>query len=151
MDDTTQDLPQPDEYRSPWRAIAFIFIGLIVASAAVYGIYRMTSSGDSEDTASNPTAAPNVVASDTDEVITEINQNPSLRLFAEAGTTYVENDGNVTMSSILVLDGAAATVCDLGTISPGDRQPCAEASGALGPLTATGSGPQGQPVETGLE
>ena len=150
MDEHNENLPRPEEYRTPWRAIMFIFIGLVVASAAVYGIYRITSSEDS-NASSNPTSAPNIVASDTDEVVTEIRQNPSLRLFNEEGTTYVENDGNVTMSGIQVLDAAGATVCDLGTVSPGDRQPCPGAGSALGPITATGSGPQGQPVETGLE
>lgn len=152
MDANNQDLPGPDDnYRSPRRAIALIFVALIVASAAVYGIYRMTSNRDGEDAASNPTSVPNVVASDTDEVVTEIRQEPSLRLFEEEATVYVENDGNVTMSGVEVRDGAGAAACDLGTISPGDRQPCAAASDALSPITAVGSGPQGQAVETGLE
>jgi hypothetical protein len=142
----------PDGYRSPRRAIAFIFIGLVIASLVIFGIYQLTKSDDADDTAAGvtETTQSNTVSA-SDEDITELPQNPSLRLFEEEGTTYVGNDGNVTMSNIQVLDAAGATVCDLGTISPGDRLPCPEAASALGPVTATGSGPQGQPVETGLE
>ena len=151
MDEHNENLPQPEEYRTPWRAITFIFIGLVVASAAVFAIYQLTKSDrDSTATAVTETTQSNTVSA-SDEDITELPQNPSLRLFDEDGTTYVENDGNVTMSGIQVLDAAGATVCDLGTVSPGDRQPCPGAGSALGPITATGSGPQGQPVETGLE
>jgi hypothetical protein len=141
----------PDEYRSPRRAIAFIFVGLVVASLVVFAIYQFTKSDDGDEvaTATETTQVNTVSASDED--ITELPQNPSLRLFDEEGTIYVENDGNVTMSSIQVLDAAGATVCELGTISPGDRQPCPAAANALGPIVATGSGPQGQAVETGLE
>ena len=142
MDSDNKDLPPSvDEYRRPWRAIMFIFIGLLVASGAVLAVYQLTKS----DTNDEP-----VEAAPSDGGVS-IPQVPSLRLFEEAGTVYVENDGNVTMSGIEVRDGAGAAVCDLGTISPGDRQPCEAASDALSPITAVGSGPQGQPVETGLE
>jgi len=67
----------------------------------------------------------------------------------EEGTLYVENDGNVTMSDIEVRDATGTAVCTLGTISPGDREPCEEAGDAQG-LIVVGSGPQGQPVEAGL-
>ena len=141
MDENKEGLPQPEDYRSPWRTIAFIFIGLIVASAAVFAVYQLTKS-DTNDQSAETTPGDSGV---------ELPQNPSLRLLEEEGTIYVENDGNVTMSSIKVSDAAGAEVCDLGTISPGDRSPCPGGTDALRPLTATGSGPQGQPVETSLE
>ena len=142
MDENKEDLPQPDDdYRSPWRAIAFIFLGLIIASGVVFAVYQLTKSDT--DGATDQTAPP--------EGGVELPQNPSLRIFEEEATIYVENDGNVTMSSIEVRDGAGTVVCDLGTISPGDRQPCDAATSALSPITAAGSGPQGQPVEVTLE
>ena len=143
MDPNNQDLPESvDAERRPWRAIAFIFIGLLIASGIVIAVYQLTKSDDGGDTDQAAVAIDDGV---------DLPQNPSLRLFEDADTIYVENDGNVTMSGIQVLDGASVAVCDLGTISPGDRQPCDAASDALSPVTATGSGPQGQAVETGLE
>ena len=73
-------------------------------------------------------------------------QNPSLRLFDEGGTWYVENDGNVTMSEIEVSDAAGTVVCSISTLSPDERAACDGAGSGEG-LTASGSGPQGQPVE----
>lgn len=78
-----------------------------------------------------------------------IPQVPSLRMFIESGTVFVENDGNVTMSDVEVRDVGGAVLCSMGVISPGDRQACDEASGSDG-LTAYGRGPQGQEVEDTL-
>ena len=70
-----------------WGLVALIVVGFLVASGIVYAIYQVTNSDDDGTAASTETtAAPRVVASDTDEVITEIPQNPSLRLYAEEGT-----------------------------------------------------------------
>ena len=117
MDDLNEGLPQPDDDRPPWRTIALIFIGLVVASAAVFAVYQLTKSDDDDVATATETTQANIVSA-SDEDVTELPQNPSLRLFDDAGTIYVENDGNVTMSSIEVRDGAGAAVCDLGTISP---------------------------------
>jgi hypothetical protein len=69
-----------------------------------------------------------------------------LKLLFEGGIWHVENDGNVTMSEVQVRDPAGAVICDLGTLSPGDRQPCEDA-GDRQDLVAAGQGPQGQKVE----
>jgi hypothetical protein len=145
---SNKGLPQ-GEYRRPWGVVALIFFGLIVASGIVYGIHRITSSDDDGGAAATETTQGNTVSA-SDEDITELPQNPSLRLFEEEGTTYVENDGNVTMSEVAVRDAAGATVCDMGTLSPADRQAC-DVADALRPIVAVGSGPQGQAVETRLE
>ena len=139
-------MPQPRPKR-PWLAISLILLGFLVASGIVYGIYQATSGDDAAATETTVRQPATVSASDED--VTELPQNPSLRLFEDEGTTYVENDGNVTMSGVEVRDGAGATVCDLGTLSPADRQPCAAAADALAPISAVGSGPQGQAVEVG--
>ena len=151
MADRNDKLPDPDDsYRSPRRALMFVLLGLVVASLAVIAVWQLTNSDSSDTAAVTETTQPSTVSA-SDEDVTELPQNPSLRIFDDAGTVYVENDGNVTMSSIQVLDAAGASLCDLGTISPGDRAPCAEAADALKPIKATGSGPQGQPAESVLE
>jgi hypothetical protein len=108
---------------------------VVVILAGAGGAYYLLNSDDSD-----------VPAVEDDEGVVELPQNPSLRLFDEGGTWYVENDGNVTMSEIEVRDASGNVVCSLGTVSPGDRAACEEATDGEG-LTATGSGPQGQPVE----
>ena len=79
----------------------------------------------------------------------ELPQDPSLRMFLEADAVYVENDGNVTMSDVEVRDGSGDVLCDVGTLSPDDREPCDEADG-VDDVTAFGVGPQGQKVQVGL-
>jgi hypothetical protein len=75
-------------------------------------------------------------------------QNPSLRLLEENDTWFVENDGNVTMSEIVVRDGPDSVICDLGTLSPDDRASC-DAAGEADDLSVFGLGPQGQVVDVG--
>jgi hypothetical protein len=72
-----------------------------------------------------------------------------LRMFLEGDAVYVENDGNVTMSDVEVRDGSGDVLCDVGTLSPDDREPCDEADG-VDDATAFGVGPQGQQVEVAL-
>lgn len=74
-------------------------------------------------------------------------QNPSLALAEDDGRWFVANDGNVTMSDVELRDGDDV-VCELGTISPGDRATCDDASGLDDPA-AFGRGPQGQEVRVG--
>jgi len=78
----------------------------------------------------------------------ELPQNPSLRITVEDETLYVENDGNVTMSDVEVREESGDVVCELGTLSPDDREPCEEAAGR-DDLSAHGLGPQGQEVDVG--
>ena len=120
-------------WRRPWVIIAII----VVAAAIGAALFFAFNSGSSDDTTDTGNGGG----------VVELPQNPSLRLFEEDGTWYVENDGNVTMSEIEVADGSGAVVCELGRLSPDDRAACDEASGDG--LVATGSGPQGQPVEVG--
>lgn len=117
---------------------AAVLVGVVIVAGAAYGLYEVLRS-DSETAGT--------VTPDTGVVLP---QNPSLLMVVEDGTLYVENDGNVTMSDIEVRDEAGTVICDMGVISPGDRQACDEAGGAED-LTAFGSGPQGQAVEVGLE
>ena len=118
-------------------------LGVLVLLAAAAATWYFVSDGDffGDDT------------DDQEEVAggggVPIPQVPSLRMFIEGGTVFVENDGNVTMSDVEVRDVADAVVCSMGVISPGDRQACEEAAGAEG-LTAHGRGPQGQEVEDTL-
>ena len=95
--------------------------------------------GGDDDASPDTTASSGAVA---------LPQNPSLRLFVDDGTTYVENDGNVTMSDVEVREDGGDVVCTLGTLSPDDRAPCDEAGGR-DDLVAHGLGPQGQEVEVG--
>ena len=115
-----------------WVAVAVV--GLIVLAGAGYLVYDATQSDD--DTESTIPDDGGVV----------LPQNPSLRLLLEDGVWFVENDGNVTMSEIEVRDDTDEIICEIGTMSPDDRQACEEA-GENQDLVVIGQGPQGQPVE----
>jgi hypothetical protein len=131
-----------------------MILGAVVLAAAVGGGVVL-SNRDTPSAAPTPsdsaatvatTAAPAepIVVSDSDEVITEIPQEPSLAIVTDDGFA-VENDGNVTMSDVAVVAADGSTICDLGTLAPGDVAECAEADGDA--VTVTGAGPQGQAVE----
>jgi hypothetical protein len=120
----------------PRRTLLLVgLFALLVAAAAVTFLLW----GGSDVAAPSPTTA-----EQTGAVV--LPQNPSLALIDDGGTWYVENDGNVTMSQVVVRDGSDVVVCELGTISPSERAACAAAAGKSG-LTASGVGPQGQPVD----
>ena len=111
-------------------------VAVVVAVLIGVGAFYLFNSGDADEASTG----------DDGGGVVELPQNPSLRLFEEDGTWYVENDGNVTMSEIEVLDGSGTVICDLGVLSPDDRAACEEAGSGDG-LIAKGSGPQGQNVE----
>ena len=115
--------------------IAVIVVGALTVAGAAGWWFLIRDDGSSSETAGSGVVIP---------------QSPSLKMELEEGTLLVENDGNVTMSDVEVRDAAGTVVCAMGVISPGDRQPCQEAGGAPD-LIVVGSGPQGQPVEAGLE
>ena len=130
-------------------------VGAVVLAVAVGGgiafSQRASSPADEpasadQDVSAAPTAAPSepVIVSDSDEVVTQIPQEPSLSINTEDEFS-IENDGNVTMSQVIVAGADGATICDLGNLSPGDVSPCPGAEGVW--ATVTGSGPQGQTVE----
>ena len=119
-------------------------IGVLVLVAGAIVAYLLTNDSGDAATTTTSTTAPDVV-SDSDEVVTEIPQDASLILLEVDGTWSVENDGNVTMSGVQVRDGSDSVICELGTLSPGDRAAC-EAAAAADGLSAFGLGPQGQEV-----
>lgn len=121
------------------RLTAVVVLVAALLAVAAYGLYEIFSSD-------NETTETTVASGD----IVVLPQFPSLLAVVEDGSLYVENDGNVTMSGVEVRDASGVTVCSLGTISPGDRQPCEEA-GDGSEMTVTGTGPQGQVVEEVLE
>jgi hypothetical protein len=123
-----------------------LIVGVVVILGAATAALVYRSTGGSDDVDTTATTAPAGVF-DSDEVVTEIPQSPSLRILLEDGTWYVENDGNVTMSDVEVRDGSDSVICELGTISPADRGSCAAPE--TEELRARGLGPQGQVVETG--
>jgi hypothetical protein len=116
-----------------------IVVGLIVLAGAGYFVYDATQSDD--------VTPPTVPVGDGGVVLP---QDPSLTLLLEDGVWFVENDGNVTMSDIEVRDGANEVICEIGTMSPDDRQACEDA-GENQDLVVVGQGPQGQPVEVRSE
>jgi hypothetical protein len=69
-----------------------------------------------------------------------------LVLEKENDVWYVENDGNVTMSDVVVSNDDGQSLCELDTMSPQERFAC-EPAAADDELVVTGQGPQGQPVE----
>ena len=103
----------------------------------VFALLFTACSGSDDDT-----NTPDPVG-DSDTVVNEIPQNVSLRVVDVDGDLGVENDGNVTMSEVVVTSGAGDKVCSFDKISPGDVEECGDASS---PVTVTGSGPQGQAV-----
>lgn len=124
--------------------LALLLLGLVIVAGAGYLIANGTWFGDS--TSTNETVAEGDSVSDSDEVVIEIPQGPSLKLVLQDGTWNVENDGNVTMSEVEVRDTAGAVICEIGTMSPGDLEPCEDA-GDRQDLVVAGEGPQGQKVE----
>lgn len=157
MDSNNQDEPtgvsqdEPTGVSTTGRTLGIVVIVVAVAAAAGIGIWKYTSSQSDDDAqaAVTETTAAQVV-SDSDDDVTELPQNPSLRLLEDQGTLYVENDGNVTMSNVEVRDAAGSAVCAIGTISPGARSAC-DATNVLRPATAVGNGPQGQEAQSVLE
>lgn len=119
------------------RYLLFALVAIVLALAVAVVFYWISGS---DDTSSSSTTVP------SGGVI--LPQNPSLLLLQVDDTWYVENDGNVTMSSVEVRGDSDDVICELGTISPDERAPC-EAAGAIDDLTAFGLGPQGQEVEVG--
>jgi len=117
-----------------WVVVAAVVAVLLAGTG--YFIYDATQDDD-ETESTVPTGDGGTVA---------LPQNPSLALTLEDGVWYVTNDGNVTMSDVAVRDDAGDVVCEIGTVSPEDRQPC-EGAGEDQSLVASGTGPQGQPVE----
>ncbi len=115
-----------------WVVVAVV--GLIVLAGVGYFVYDATQSDD--DTESTI----------PDDGGVDLPQDPSLILLLEDGVWFVENDGNVTMSEIEVRDDAGEVICEIGTMSPDDREACEDASENQD-LVVVGQGPQGQPVE----
>ena len=124
--------------------LALLLLGLIIVAGVGYLIATGTWFGDSRSTGGTVAEGESVSASD--EVVIEIPQNPSLRLVSQEGTWNVENDGNVTMSEVEVRDTTGAVICEIGTMSPGDLEPCEDA-GDRQDLVVAGEGPKGQKVE----
>jgi hypothetical protein len=117
-------------------SIAFLVVGVLVLIVAGFLVYAVTRSDDGSPTAT--TSLP-------DDVVL-LPQNPSLALVQENGVWYVENDGNVTMSGVMVQGDEGDVVCELATMSPQERLACEQAAG-LDELVVTGKGPQGQEIE----
>lgn len=134
----TSDQDQTGNAVSPRRSVIWVavaVVGLIVLAGVGYFAYDATQSNDNTE--------PTIPVDDGGVVLP---QDPSLRLLFEDGVWFVENDGNVTMSEIEVRDNAAEVICEIGTMSPDDRQACEDA-GENQDLVVVGQGPQGQPVE----
>lgn len=138
------------ERRAPSRSggsgvrVALLVLGLVIVAGVGYLIATGTWFGDS--TSTDVTVAEGESVSDSDEVVIEIPQNPSLKLVSEGGTWNVENDGNVTLSEVEVRDTTGAIICEIGEMAPGDLEPCEDA-GDRQDLVVVGNGPQGQKVE----
>ncbi len=120
--------------RPTWVWLVVAVVAVVLAGAG-YLIYDATQNDD--ETESTVPADGGVI---------ELPQNPSLALTLEEGVWYVTNDGNVTMSDVAVQVDGGEVVCEIGTMSPDDRQPC-EGAGVDQSLVVSGQGPQGQPVE----
>lgn len=148
LDDSSQDVVTGEPTRAGRRRLlvgfAVVVIALIVAGVA-YAVY---DANQSDDEIAAPVTGGAVT--DSDQVVIEIPQEPSLMMVEEDGTLFVENDGNVTMSGVEVRDADGAAVCSLGDLAPGDRQPCEEAADAQG-LVAVGTDPGGQEVQSDPE
>jgi hypothetical protein len=118
--------------RFRWGWIAAVVV-VIAAAGVGYYLYDSQQSDDVEADQGSSGAV-------------SLPQNPSLRLVADGGTWYVENDGNVTMHDVEVRDTAGAVICALGTMSPDDREPCEDADDRTD-LVVAGMGPLDQEVE----
>ena len=141
MMDETSDETSPDGDRrqlSPKQRNLVFGLAAVVLVVAVVAVIFWFSRSDDSDPPPTTVASGGVV----------LPQNPSLLLVQVDDTWYVENNGNVTMSSVEVRGDSDVVICELGTISPEDRAPC-EAAGTADGLTAFGLGPQGQEVQVG--
>jgi len=113
-----------------------VIAAVVLPALAIVATSACSGDDDTSADTTNPSGA------------VELPQNPSLRIITEDDTFVVENDGNVTMSDVEVREDSGDVVCELGTLSPDDREPCDEAAGR-DDLSAHGLGPQGQEVDVG--
>jgi hypothetical protein len=127
-----------------WITVAAV----VIALAAYFGYQALQNSDEPAPPVSEQGGESDGAerVSDSDEVVTELPQQPSLGLAYVDGVAQVTNDGNVTMASIEVRNPDGSAACTIAQLAPGSSETCAEATEGGG-HTVFGVGPQGQEVD----